>query len=111
MPDEQKPLIVTVPEMRGSGTPGQVTADGHPVVLHVVPAWKIIVVRSIKSGVDTLLGTLGGSTAGTLLGWGDFQSLFLVGLSVSGGAVVVAALRNTAEYLNQWDQKHPTFTA
>ena len=111
MPDPIEPVIVTVAGTRGSGESGPVTSTGHPVELHVVAPWKIIAVRAAKAGIDTILGAVGGSTVGAALKWGEFGDLFTIGLSVAAGAVVISVLRNTAEYLALWDQKHPTFTA
>jgi hypothetical protein len=109
--DDLAPTIVTLPDARGSGASGRVLSTGHPMEIHRVAAWKIITVRAVKAGIDSLLGALTGSTAGAMMQWGEFADLFTIGLSISAGTVVFSALRNTAEYLQQWDQKHPTFTA
>lgn len=111
MPEDMKPTIVTVADTRGSGASGQVIETGHPVVIHAVAPWKIILVRALKTGLDTFNGGLTGSTLASITNLASFSDVFTVGLWLVLGSTLASAGRNTYEYLAQWDQKHPTFTA
>lgn len=119
MPIEDRQVVVAVARPDGltrttnADTPYGIT-DVH---VKVISPWMRILMRSLRSGAQSLLGSLTG--AGIIVGSGlnkdlglpnaDFAIAVKIALFTAAATAGVTMLQNLIEYLTELDQKAPTW--
>ena len=111
------PVALVVSRGTGDGrvrdeTTAQTPANQPNVLLKTITPVGVILVRTARAYLQTLLGLLAAGVAtDTLLPAHDFQTLFMTCASLSVGAAVVSAIQNAVELLARLDQSLPTLRA
>lgn len=108
---ETIPTVVTVAASsltagRREGDPPLAKAE---VRFHVMQPLTIVLVRGLRTFLQTLLGTLSAGMVG-VLPVGDFYHLMLMSASVSVASGVISLIQNLIELLGKFDQSHPNLT-
>jgi hypothetical protein len=115
-------VVSVVPE-RGRLEAGEVlegeTPAGQPnVETRVLPWWKLVVVRALRTAIQTFLASMGVAMVGPvvpglsdLFGLSAFYEKALLAVVVAIIAAVFSALQNIWELLGKIDQSHPELRA
>ena len=102
------PTVVTV--SASSLSAGRRSNDAPArYVVRVLQPLTIVLVRALRTFLQTLLGTLTAGMMGVMPAQ-DFLHLLRVCASISVASGVVSLLQNTIELLGRLDQSHPTLT-
>lgn len=110
MPDETKTVVTERPEMTTDRQLNSVTVVS-------MPPWKIVLVRTTRVylmtlvGLLTVTGTPFGSAVGLTLSAPDFFGWLLTCASVSVGPAVISLIQNAIELLAKLDATNPGLRA
>jgi hypothetical protein len=106
-PDQ--PIVVTVPASTPGAQAGLVITPGgqRNILVKALTPMTIIVARAARVFLQTIMGAVTVSAAGTKLGLGDFTHSIKLTSSVAAAAALYCIGQNILELLNQFDQKHP----
>jgi hypothetical protein len=101
---------VLVPSERTAERLNDATPEIRAVTFEFIAPFKLVLVRVVRTYLQTLLGLLTAGMAGGAAGiipFNDFQDLFIKSVTLAIAPAVVSALQNVLEIMAKLDATHP----
>jgi hypothetical protein len=113
MPDENKPVVVTMVDTGGSvekGVEATTPAGQSNIIVNVVHPFVAIAVRFLHNYLLMLVTTISAGVTTDLLPAGEFIDLFWIAAKLSFAGAALGALKDTVTILARLESRWPLVT-